>query len=249
MTRRAFLGTALTLPVWFAGCDTLDQLDQSARAEGTGVQIFGAITVIARYHASASQTRIAEDRAGKAYVEQALKPAYEKRKRSLESAAKEKARDTERTYRKKIARARVGERAKIEQERARELVRVKEESAAAIATASASWYKEASAVAGAGFAGQLQTPASGQIAYASLTGERNLLLAQAASYLPRYIAVSVPPAGASAEARAADSVMIWDTERRQLANNEVLVIDRKPKTGKITDFGGISAAYTGAGNF
>ena len=54
------------------------------RAEGTGVQIIGAVVVLARYRASAHQKAVAEQHA-RAAVVQAAKPAYQKRRASLQT--------------------------------------------------------------------------------------------------------------------------------------------------------------------
>src|SRR5207253_9945171 len=83
----------------FTGCAGVDY---SAQAEGTGVQIIGAVIVLAKYHASATQKSVAEEHARVALV-QAAKPAYEKRRASLHATSAKKVEAARKDYDKRIS--------------------------------------------------------------------------------------------------------------------------------------------------
>jgi hypothetical protein len=84
---------------FMAGCEGLDY---SARAEGTGVQVVGAIIVLAKYRANAQQKAVAEQQA-RAYFAKAAKPEYQKRRTKVQAEMKEKIAATERAHARKIA--------------------------------------------------------------------------------------------------------------------------------------------------
>lgn len=71
------------LAALLGGCKALDGLDTSAAAEGTGIQFSAVITVLARYRATPAQRQVAEQRAGTAFVNTSLEPAYRKRRATL----------------------------------------------------------------------------------------------------------------------------------------------------------------------
>src|SRR5262245_39927567 len=88
--------------VILSGCEGLDY---SARGEGTGVQVIGAIVVLARYHASQRQKAVAESK-GHAVFVQAAEPEYKKRRTAIRTNSQTKIASAEKEYTKKVDSAR-----------------------------------------------------------------------------------------------------------------------------------------------
>ena len=117
----------------------------------------------------------------------------------------------------------------------------------AVAALDQAWYKEAAAASHDAYKPDIVLPGTGNVAFASVQEESAVLLASAASYVPKMIAVAVPPAGNPAEASAAGSVMFWSTGSRGLATPEVFVVASLPPVGKSARFDQIDALYRGEG--
>lgn len=80
--------------IFMTGCEGLDF---SARSEGTGVQIIGAIVVLAKYKANAHQKTVATENA-RAVLVAATRPIYEKRRVLVRAEATRKIAAAERQY-------------------------------------------------------------------------------------------------------------------------------------------------------
>ncbi len=229
----------------FSGCESLDT---SAAAEGTGIQFVGLVRVLAKYEANPRQRQVAETRASTAYVKQALQPAYEKRKATLETTHQAKVRQVQRTQARQISQAkRVSETevAKVETEQEQLLEELEEDARERLLALNASWHQQAAEITDGRFSTNVELPTRGEVAQSSVREEARALLADASSFVPQYLAVSVPQAGNPAEAKAADSVMFWDTQQRDLAKDEVYVMARTPGNGQNGNFGDITAKYVG----
>ncbi len=87
--------------VFLTGCEGLDY---SARGEGTGVQIVGAIVVLAKYHASAHQKAVAEQKARTA-VAQYVRPVYTERRAARQDSSRKRIVATTESFDKRIATA------------------------------------------------------------------------------------------------------------------------------------------------
>ncbi len=215
----------LLIPGIFAsGCAGLDT---SARAEGTGIQVIGAIVVLARHQASQRQKAAAERQARQVFVERALKPAYEARARKLKAAA---------------SRGSSGRRpspggAAAPPTRAEEAAA---KATAELAALSASWRSAAASyTGGTAYAADFAAPrvdasASAEVAFPKMS-ESDVLVASAA-YVPRYLAVTVPAEQAAPGARA--SVMLWDTRTHRLASDTVYALGSIPPTDKQSEIDG-----------
>jgi hypothetical protein len=105
--------------IFMTGCEGLDF---SARSEGTGVQVIGAIVVLAKYKANAHQKAVAMENAHAALVA-AAKPVYEKRRILVRDEAKKKIAAAERQYARnhELKQATV---AKIEAEKAAQIAKL-----------------------------------------------------------------------------------------------------------------------------
>lgn len=235
--------------VLMTGCKGLDY---SASAEGTGVQIIGAIVVLAKYHASTHQKAVAEQKAREAFVA-AARPAYEKRRATVKLDSSKRAGKIEREYTKRIANARSEKpattspgksvaAAQIEQEKKQAIEKLRAEAAAELASVDTAWRS-------LGGTTDHSVDSAGNVATASVPGastrDREALIASASAHVPAYIAVPVPAQGIGAEQGGKAIVMLWDTRRQRLASDDVLVLDRKPATGIDAKVEGVTARFAG----
>ncbi len=228
--------------LFLTGCEGLDY---SARAEGTGVQIIGAVIVLARYHASAKQRAVAEQRARAAFV-QAAKPAYEKRRASLQATSKTRIAAIQRAYDKRISGVSKAPPASPAAHVSDEVRRLQQEKEVALAKLQADAARELESVdiawrtiGAADHSMKINAPAD-TVPTAS-TRDEDALLASASTLLPRYLAVPVPPQGIAAEQGARATVMLWDTRRQRLASEDVLVLDREVSPGAALKVDGLIA--------
>lgn len=214
---------ALLIPAIFtSGCSSLDT---SARAEGTGIQIIGAIIVLAKYKASQNQIAIAETKAREAFVELAMKPAYEARTKKLKKVIassparpRRPAPTTAGPTRRPVAEDAPDPAAKARAE---------------LAALSNSWREAASQVTNGRYAADFAEPAASTSNTAAASFPKmseSQVLAASVAYVPRYLAVSVPAEKAVAGSKAA--VMLWDTKAEKIASDTVYALDRTPPTGK-----------------
>jgi hypothetical protein len=222
------LTVAVLLPaLGGAGCEGLDL---SAKGEGTGIQVIGAVVVVAKYRASQRQKAIAEEQARRAFVDLALEPAYEARAKKLKrqvGSGRAPAGPSAGT---------TGTTAPDPQAAAR----------AELAALMASWKETASNYTHGRYAGDFAAPGADAPDQAAVTFPRlseSQVLAASASYVPRYLAVSVPAEQAVAGARA--SVMLWDTRMHRLASDTVYALDRTPSATKPTEIDSLKVLYAG----
>jgi hypothetical protein len=215
---------ALLIPaLGLTGCEGLDY---SARAEGTGIQVIGAVVVVAKYRASQRQKAIAEEQARRAFVELALEPAYEARAKKLKRQVAS-SRPRPRT---------AGTSAPDPQADAR----------AELAALMASWKQTATSYTHGRYAGDFAVPGADGTAQAEVSFPRlseSQVLAASAAYVPRYLAVSVPAERTVAGARA--SVMLWDTQAHRLASDTVYALDRTPSASRSTEIDSLKVLYAG----
>jgi hypothetical protein len=232
VSRRAWLaslaglgaGSVLVLP----GCESLQALDTSARGEGTGIQIVGAIIVLAKYRASQRQRSIAEQKSRRAFVDRAMRPALAAEKKKVQTRRQSQIAEVKRKLSADPARQKQ-EVATREREMAREL-----------ASLDTSWRETAARYTGGAYTADFVVhKASGPVAVASVRDSE--VLTASAAYVPRYLAVSVP--AEKAVARAAASVMFWDAQSHRLASDDVYAVSREPKIGEVAKFDDISAEY------
>jgi hypothetical protein len=232
LSRRAWLasvvglgaGSVLALP----GCDTVQGLDTSARAEGTGIQIVGAIIVLAKYRASQRQKTIAEQKSRRAFVDRAMRPAL--------AAAKKKVQTRRQTQVAEVQQKLSADPARREQALA-DLQRTAERELASLET---SWRETAARYTGGTYTADFAVQKTGgTVAFASVKDSE--VLTASAAYVPRYLAVAVP--GERAVARAAASVMFWDAQSHRLASEDVYAVDREPNVGELAKFDNICAEY------
>ncbi|MGI8604508.1 MAG: hypothetical protein ACR2OZ_16170 [Verrucomicrobiales bacterium] len=216
--------SALTL----TGCEALQQLDTSARGEGTGLQIIGALVVLAKYQASNRQKTVAEQKSRRAFVDRAMKPALaaEKKKvrvrheRKLDTAKKEFARDATK--------------------REQSVVQLQREAESELASIETKWHAAAAHYTSGRYTADFAASRhEGTVAFTSVK-DSDVLTASAA-YVPRYLAVSVPPE--KLVAGSTTSVMFWDAQSHRLAKDEVYALDREPKLGEVAKFDDIKAQY------
>jgi hypothetical protein len=246
------IGVALSIAggsaaLLMTGCEGLDY---SARGEGTGIQIIGAIVVLAKYHASPQQKTLAEQKARAAYASQA-KPDYEKRRATVQADSRKKAAALERDYGRRIAQAPkemsaaanpASSAALLEQEQKQALARLQSEAAAELASVDSAWRS-----LGGGADHSIKGANSSQagIVPTGSTRDREAIIASASAHLPGYIAVSVPAQGHIAEKGGKATIMLWDTRRQRLASDDVLVLDRKPAAGNDAKVDGVIARFAG----
>ena len=230
--------------LFLTGCEGLDY---SARAEGTGVQIIGAVLVLARYHASPRQKAVAEQRA-RAAVVQAAKPAYEKRRASLHAASKTRIAAAQRDYDKRIsavsksrpataaADASAEVRRRLQQEKEEALAKLQADAERELASVDTAWRS----LGAPDHSVKINAPTPGAVPTAS-TRDEDALLASAEASLPRYIAVQVPEQGIPAEQGGKATIMLWDTRAQRLASEDVLVLDRQVSPGVALTVDGLTA--------
>lgn len=246
-------GSAVTVSM--TGCEGLDY---SAQAEGTGIQIVGAIVVLAKYHASEKQKQIATQRAREAVTE-IVAPVYKQKRTVVRTDARKKTESANKAYEQKIADvdkapkkqkpdapkvqdiAAQTEKVRLEKEKQAALAKIQADAAAQLASIDSEWRSLGGTVdytvreAG-------DTPQIGTVPVAS-TRDPDALLASAKAHLPEYIAVAVPAQGIPAEKGGQSTVMLWNTRLQKLASDQVLVLDRKPAEGKSLKVEGLSAQY------
>ena len=248
-------GTALL----FTGCEGLDY---SARGEGTGVQIIGAIVVLARYHASAHQKEVAEHQARAVFVASA-KPEYVKRRATVQTTYRKKQEAVEQDYNKRISTAKPkpahvvtapgskpappaqtgGDEHRLKQEKEKSLARLHADEASEMASVDTAW-RSLGGTADYSVKTAGDSAPSGSVPTAS-TRDREALVASASAHMPGYIAVSVPAQGIAAEQGGKATIMLWDTRRQRLASEDVLVLDRKPAMGQDVKVEGVTARLAG----
>jgi len=239
------LSALLSLYLLVGGCEGLRQLDTSAAAEGTGVQIFGAVVVLARYRANEQQKRSAIETAESAYVREVLGPAYKSRA-------------------EEISRQRDVQLAQVRRQRppapptpglAQQVADDKEAEARVEATVeeklsslNSAWKAETSRLVTGGVVAPPTVPVGTRDASALFAGARAGagdpgLLVVARQQAPRFLAVAVPGAGNPAEAQGAATVMIWDSESKTLRDENVLVLNRRPQERKPTKVDDLPALF------
>lgn len=228
--RQLYSATAAVLiPALFAtGCASLDT---SARAEGTGIQVIGAIVVLAKYQASEKQKAAAESRARQAFVEHALQPAYQARAKKLKSLA-----------------ASSPSRPRAHSGTAPATPSPPDPAAQAtaeLAALSASWKDAAARFTGGGdYADDFAVPGLSQQTTAAVSFPKlsdSDVLAASAAYVPRYLAVSVPAEQAVPGSKA--TVMLWDTRSHRLASDTVYALDRTPPESKRSKIDGLEVQF------
>ncbi|MFT5470988.1 MAG: hypothetical protein ACI8UO_006121 [Verrucomicrobiales bacterium] len=251
MNRKHFMGIAgIGGFAAISGCETLDQLDTSAAAEGTGVQFSGLIKVLVKYEASPRQRQTAQVKGGKAYVKLALEPAYQKRQQTLKVEQQKEIKQTAKSQSAELAQVKKkspSEAAQLKAKQAASLAAMQEDARQQLLASNASFREQAAKITQGSYSPNVQLPKQGEVAQINIRREVSALMADAARRGPQMLAVSVPAAGKPEEARAADSVMFYDAKRLTLASNQVSVVDRTPKTGSNGNFGGVSALYAGKG--
>ena len=242
-------GAVLTM----TGCEGLDY---SARSEGTGIQIVGALVVLAKYHANNRQKAAAEEQARKALLHAAT-PQYERRRTAAQAETRKKIAALENEYDRRISRAKSGSSepgspkadassvAALEAEKKRALEKVQAEAAADEAARQREFHALAGAP-GRGLKMDDAPPASGGNIPLASTRDTEALAASAAAHLPKYIAVSVPPQGIAAEQGGRSLIMLWDTRRGQLLDGEVRVLDRTLRDGVDFKVDSVTARFAAA---
>ena len=233
--------------LFLTGCEGLDY---SARAEGTGVQIIGAVIVLARYHASPRQKAVAEQHA-RAAVVQAVKPAYEKRRAKLHAASRTRIAATQRDYDKRIsavskaqpatpaADASAEVRRRLQQEKEEALAKLQADAERELASVDTAWRSLGAPDHSVKI--DVPTPGPAGAVPTASTRDEEALLASASALLPRYIAVPVPEQGIPAEQGAKATIMLWDTRAQRLASEDVLVLDRPVSPGLALKVDGLTA--------
>lgn len=237
--------------VLMTGCEGLDY---SARAEGTGVQIIGAIVVLAKYRASQHQKAVAEQKARQTFVT-AARPAYEKRRVTVKLNSIKRVEKTEDDYARRIAKAKnetplaaaapgrpAPAVAQLEQEKQQTIEKLQAEAAAELASVDSAWRSLGGSADHS--VGSADSTPSDMVPTAS-TRDREAIIASASAHLPAYIAVPVPAQGIAAEQGGKAIVMLWDTRRQRLASDDVLVLDRKPAVGVDAKVEGVTARFAG----
>ena len=81
-------------------------------------------------------------------------------------------------------------------------------------------------------------------AYANMSTKRK---AQLKAKKVRYIAVDTEK-DAKTSPKAKKSVMVWDTDKRQIANDNVYDVQKSPPVGETAKFDRYSAEYVGSGS-
>ena len=81
-------------------------------------------------------------------------------------------------------------------------------------------------------------------AYANMSAKRK---AQLKAKKVRYIAVDTEK-DAKTSPKAKKSVMVWDTDKRQIANDNVYDVQKSPPVGETAKFDRYSAEYVGSGS-
>ena len=238
-----------------SGCtkDRLAELEKnpmfSASHEGTGFQFVGIVKMIAIYHASGHQKAVAEEQARKVFL-YAAKPDYERRRAETQAQARKKIADLEAGYAKRIAEAQHGKPATapvadLEAEKKRVVEKAAADAAAELASLERGWHSLAGTSA-RGLKMQENPSAPGGGVPLASTRDREALVASAAAHLPKYIAVAVPPQGIAAEQGGKSIIMLWDTRRQRLADDEVRVLNRTLRDGVDVNVGSLSARFASA---
>jgi len=212
--------------VLITGCEGLDY---SARSEGTGIQIVGAIVVLAKYKADAHQKAVAEAEARAAYAA-AVRPVYEKRRAKVHAESQARIADTERAYARKIEAVRVvpqndasatASAAQLHAAKEAELAKLKADEAAKIAALEAAVKPEPTRRSSA-----RPIPSTDDLA----------------ASVPQFIAVPVPPRRVPEEQGGKATYMLYDTHRQTLASDDVFVLNRDIRNQATVDLGGVKAS-------
>ena len=217
---------ALVIPSLFsAGCSSIDT---SAQAEGTGIQIVGAIIVLAKYQASQNQIVVAEARARQAFVQLAMKPAYEARAKKLRKIMASGPAKPQRPASGSSVPPDPAETARAE-----------------LAALTNSWKETASSITNGKYAGDFSSPAPtstepSAVAFPRMSGSE--VLAASNSYTPRFLAVPVPAEKAVTGSKA--TVMLWDTKNARIASDTVYALDRTPPTDKTSEIDNQKVLFT-----
>lgn len=210
---------ALLIPALF--CTGCGAIDVSAKTEGTGIQIIGAIRVLMQYKASQNQVVIAEARARRAYVEVAMKPAFEERAKKLRKTAASRPMSPRKPS------------GGVAADRTPEPPDPSAQARAELAALAASFRSAATSVTQGRYAGDFSVPgvdAADTAAVGFTKLSESQVMAASASYVPPLIAVSVPAEQSVPGSKAA--VMLWDTRADRLASDTVYALDRTPTAGK-----------------
>ena len=228
-------------------------LDYSAGAEGTGIQVVGAVIVLAKYHASNRQKAAAEEQGRKALIKAAT-PQYERRRTAAQADARKRIAAVETDYNVRIAQAKrsapapgspapdASSVAALEAEKQKALAKLEAERAADEAYRQ----REFRALAGVPTSGLKMgdTPqASGGSMPLASTRDTEALVASAAAHLPKYLAVAVQPEGIAAEQGGKSMIMLWDTRRQRLVDGDVRVLNRTLRDGVDFKVDGFTARY------
>lgn len=228
MKRMQFIKTAALVPAAFcAGCAAIDV---SARGEGTGIQIIGAIVVLAKYQASARQKTVADGKARRAFVDLAMKPAYEARTKKLRQLAKSApaARRKPTGGSKPDVKTAAAEKARDE-----------------IQAVTVAWREAAASLTLGQYAGDFAVEfeaESGEIAqFESIS--KSQVIAASAGYVPQYLAVSVPAERGIPGSKS--SVMLWDTKENRLSSDTVYALDRTLPASKPAQIDNLKVLYAG----
>jgi len=238
------------------GCEGLDY---SAGAEGTGVQIVGAIVVLARYHANARQKALAEQRA-RAAVAQYTKPAYEKRRAVVHETSRKKIEATGHDYDKRIVAAAKSKPAavapaapvnneaqRLQAEKEKALAKLKADAEAELASVDSAWHSLGGQPERSGGTQPSISHTTTAVVPEASTRDQEALLASASAHLPNYVAVAVPPQGIPAEKGGKANIMLWDTRHQRLVSDDVFVLDRSMRNGVDATVDGRSARFVLAG--
>jgi hypothetical protein len=262
-TTTALVAAGACVAISITGCADLEKSDFarstgmfSASQEGTGFQIIGAVVVLAKYHASKHQIAVAEEQARKATL-RFVKPHYEQRRATAQSASRKKIADTEKDYDRRIARSQSSgtpaqppatgtpPAAELEAEKAKALEKIRADAAAELAALDREWRSLAGMPSrGLKMEKAPETPAGG-VPLAS-TRDREALIASASAHLPKYIAVAVPRQGIAAEQGGESTIMLWDSRKQRLVASEVLVLNRTPRDGVNLRVDGVTAQFAGS---
>lgn len=222
-------------------------LDYSARGEGTGIQVVGALVVLAKYKASERQKSVAEARARKDYA-RAARPVYQQRRAKVQAEAGKRIAAVKQDYAKKIEVAKasgvIGASPSappvvLQKQAGSEILRIEEEAAAETAALDQAYQS---------LGGQPEQTAPRPVARSTrpIPGTEELARSLAPQG-PQFIAVPVPAQNVAEEKRGKATYMLWDTHRQRLASDDVLVMNREARAGSTVKIDGVSARVADGG--
>lgn len=254
------------------GCEGLDF---SAAGEGTGVQVIGAVVVLARYRATAQQKAVAQKRT-REMIMAAAKPEYEKRRAAIGKDSQKKIATIEREHAKhpaggasrggspaaappgagipltagassigSQAQPQVGSAFAIQQRRKQEEIARVKAEADARIASLNTAMRSMGGTVDHSVKPSDPDPTTARIAQLASLDDRNALLAALTADVPRYIAVPVPSQGIEAEKSGKALVVVMDTRTQHPASDDVLVLDRQPAIGKDIKVDGVTARVVG----